>query len=96
MEGFAVYILASARNGTLYVGVTNDLHRRMSEHRSGAVPGFTRTYCVHRLVHVQLFQSLDDARAQERRLKKWNRAWKLALIERDNPGWHDLAEDFLK
>ncbi|MFG1422387.1 GIY-YIG nuclease family protein [Roseixanthobacter liquoris] len=96
MEGFAVYILASARNGTLYVGVTSDLHRRMGEHRSGAVPGFTRTYGVYRLVHVQFFQSLDDARTQERRLKRGNRAWKLALIERDNPGWRDLAEDLLR
>ncbi|HQS47427.1 MAG: hypothetical protein B7X99_20745 [Rhizobiales bacterium 17-65-6] len=96
MEGFAVYILASAKNGTLYVGVTSDFQRRLGEHCSGAVPGFTRTYDVHRLVHVQFFECLDDARAQERRLKKWNRAWKLALIERDNPGWRDLAEDLLR
>ncbi|WP_348832516.1 GIY-YIG nuclease family protein [Xanthobacter sp. KR7-225] len=95
MSGFAVYILASRRNGTLYVGVTNDIARRLSEHRSGAVPGFTRQYGVHRLVHVDLFDDLDAARAHERRLKAWRRAWKLVLIERLNPHWRDLAEDLL-
>ena len=96
MPNFAVYILASKRNGTLYVGVTNDLARRMGEHRSGAVPGFTRQYGVTLLVHVSVFDDLQAARAHEARLKKWQRAWKLALIERNNPEWRDLADELLK
>lgn len=95
MLGFAVYILASSRNGTLYVGVTSDLARRIGEHRTGVVPGFTRQHGVTRLVHVDLFEDLEQARARERRLKKWRRSWKLALIERDNPQWKDLAEDLM-
>lgn len=95
MPSFAVYILASARNGTLYVGVTNDLARRLFEHRSGAVAGFTRKYAVHLRVHVDVFDDLEAARAHERRLKRWHRHWKLALIERTNPEWRDLAEDWL-
>ena len=95
MPSFAVYILASARNGTLFVGVTNDLARRLFEHRSGAVAGFTRKYAVHLLVHVDVFDDLEAACAHERRLKRWHRHWKLALIERTNPEWCDLAEDWL-
>ncbi|MFG1304269.1 GIY-YIG nuclease family protein [Xanthobacter autotrophicus] len=96
MSTFFVYILASRRNGTLYVGVTNDLARRMAEHKSGAVLGFTHRYGVTRLVHVEVFDDLAAAREHELRLKKWQRAWKLALIERDNPEWRDLADDLLK
>ena len=95
MERFSVYILASSRNGTLYVGVTNDLVRRMFEHRSGMVPGFTRRHGVTRLVHVESFGSIDEARIREARLKRWRRAWKLALIEAGNPAWSDLADYFL-
>ena len=87
MERFAVYILASGRNGTLYVGVTNDFVRRVSEHRAGAVPGFTQRYAVRRLVHVEYFHSIDEARVREARLKRWRRAWKLELIEAANPEW---------
>ena len=87
---FAVYILASGRHGTLYVGVTNDLARRVSEHRSKAVPGFTRRYNVHRLVYYKTTQSLMGARERERNLKRWRRDWKISLIENSNPNWDDL------
>jgi putative endonuclease len=91
MDRYYVYILASQRNGTLYVGVTNDLSRRIAAHKAKAVPGFTQQYGVDRLVHVEGYSSIDEARARERALKKWRRAWKLQLIEKDNPNWRDLA-----
>ncbi len=91
--GYWVYILASKRNGTLYVGVTNDLARRMQQHREGAVPGFTRTYGVTRLVHAEPYDDILTAIEREKRLKTWRRAWKMALIEKDNPGWRDLYPD---
>ena len=87
-----VYILASARNGTLYVGSTVDLVRRVYEHRIGAVDGFSKAYGVTLLVHFEVFDDIAAAGQRERRLKKWNRAWKLRLIERDNPDWRDLFE----
>lgn len=90
----AVYILASQRNGTLYIGVTTDICRRIFEHREGRVPGFTRLYGVKRLVHVGYFPDIRSAITREKRLKSWNRAWKLRLIEENNSGWRDLAEDF--
>lgn len=86
-----VYILASQRNGTLYVGVTSDLARRLHEHRNALNPGFTSRYRVHTLVHVETFDDIRDAIAREKQLKRWNRAWKLRLIETTNPQWHDLA-----
>ncbi len=92
-EGFYVYILASRRNGTLYVGVTNDLSRRIADHKAKLVPGFTRKYGVDKLVHVDAFSSLLEARSYERALKRWKRSWKLELIEKDNPTWRDLTED---
>ncbi|MDQ0511642.1 GIY-YIG nuclease family protein [Ancylobacter amanitiformis] len=95
MERYAVYILASARNGTLYVGVTSDLTRRMMQHRSGEVPGFTARYRVRLLVHVEFYGSIDEARSREALLKRWRREWKLHLIEAGNPGWDNLAERLL-
>jgi putative endonuclease len=89
---FYVYILASRRNGTLYVGVTNDLGRRVYEHREGLVPGFTRAHGVKQLVWYDAFATVDEAIAHEKRLKRWRRSWKLALIETANPGWADLYE----
>lgn len=91
-SGYWVYILTSRRNGTLYVGVTADLGRRVWQHREGVAEGFTRTYGVKRLVHVEPFGTLDDARRRERQLKCWRRAWKIQLIEAANPGWDDLYE----
>jgi putative endonuclease len=91
-----VYILASRRNGTLYVGVTNDIARRTWVHRSDMVEGFTKRYQVHRLVYVEFHATMPDAILREKQVKKWRRAWKLELIERDNPQWHDLYDDLLR
>ena len=90
---YFVYILASKRNGTLYVGVTNDLVRRMSEHKAKLVPGFTRRYGVDKLVYFEEYASILDARARERSLKRWLRVWKLELIEKMNPEWRDLTSE---
>ena len=92
MDGsFFVYILASKRNGTLYVGVTNNLARRMLEHKGKLVPGFTRKYGVDLLVYFEAFDSVLEARAREHSLKRWWRAWKVKLIEEFNPDWDDLT-----
>ena len=85
-----VYILASDIGGTLYIGVTNDLVRRVYEHRTDAVDGFSRRYAVHRLVHFERFDQIEFAIQREKRLKKWSRAWKVALIEESNRNWADL------
>jgi putative endonuclease len=88
--------LASRRNGTLYIGMTDDLARRMWEHRAGVVPGFTKQYGVTMLVWYEVHESRASAFVRERQLKKWNRAWKLQLIEQMNPAWRDLWDDLLK
>ena len=90
---FFVYILASERNGTLYVGVTSNLARRMSEHKAKLVPGFTRKYEVDQLVYFETFASILEARAREHSLKRWRRDWKIALIEKLNPDWRDLVNE---
>ena len=89
---FFVYILASRRNGTLYVGMTSDLPRWMHEHKTGAVPGFTSRHGVRTLVHYEVFKDAEHAIEREKRLKAWNRPWKLNLIEKDNPMWCDLTD----
>jgi putative endonuclease len=89
---FFVYILASKRNGTLYIGVTNNLARRIAEHRAKLVPGFTRKYGVDLLVYFEAFESILEARAREHAMKRWRRAWKIQLIERLNPDWRDLSD----
>ena len=89
---YYVYILASQRNGTLYIGVTNDVDRRVREHKRGDGGTFTRKYHVHRLVWFQEFGDIHDAIAREKQLKGWNRAWKIRLIEERNSGWNDLSE----
>jgi putative endonuclease len=89
----AVYLLASKRNGTLYTGVTSNLLPRIHQHRNGQVPGFTRDYGVKLLVWFEQHATMDAAITREKRIKKWNRAWKLQLIEAGNPDWRDLAED---
>jgi len=91
-DGFFVYILANRPRGVLYVGVTNDLARRMTEHRAGIVPGFTRTYGINRLVLAEPYESISDARAREHSLKRWRRTWKFELIEQTNPEWKDLSD----
>jgi putative endonuclease len=85
-----VYVLASRIGGTLYIGVTNDLVRRVYEHREGFVEGFTARYKVTRLVYYEQFDDAENAIRREKRLKKWNRAWKVRLIEQTNPDWLDL------
>jgi putative endonuclease len=87
---FFVYILASERNGTLYTGMTDDLVKRVWQHRNNVIPGFTQRYGVKMIVWYEPHDSRESAFMQERRLKKWNRAWKLALIEQKNPHWQDL------
>jgi putative endonuclease len=85
-----VYILASQRNGTLYIGVTSDLIKRIWQHRNNLVEGFTKRYGVHNLVWHEIHETLEGAIAREKNIKKWNREWKLKLIERSNPLWQDL------
>ena len=90
-----VYILASDRNGTLYVGVTSDLIKRVWEHKNDLVPGFTKRYSVHELVWYELHDSMESAIAREKAIKEWKRQWKLELIERENPEWKDLYPGLL-
>ena len=87
-----VYMLANQRNGTLYLGVTSDLVKRVWEHKNDMVEGFTKRYGVHQLVWYELHESMASAIEREKRLKKWKRAWKLELIESANPDWQDLYD----
>jgi putative endonuclease len=90
-----VYILASKKSGTLYIGVTSDLVKRVWEHQNDLVEGFTKKYAVHRLVYYEMLEDMDSAIQREKQLKKWNRDWKIDLIEKDNPEWHDLYESLV-
>ena len=92
-HAYYVYILASDRNGTLYTGVTNTLKRRIYEHKNGLVPGFTSRYKIHRLVYFESTSDIRSAIAREKKLKRWNRIWKLKLIEEENPEWKDLYDE---
>ena len=92
---YYVYILASRRNGTLYVGVTNDLVRRTYEHKSDLVDGFAKRYGVHMLVYHESTGDVIAAIQREKQIKKWNRAWKIKLIERVNPDWKDLYNELV-
>ena len=89
-RSFWVYILASGLGGTLYIGITNDLIRRVYQHRNKLISGFTKKYGVIRLVYFEQFDDPENAIRREKRLKKWSRAWKIQLIEKDNPNWDDL------
>ena len=95
MNQYYVYILASKRNGTLYTGVTNDLIRRVTEHKNGQVEGFTKKYQVNQLVFYEDTNDIDTAITREKQLKRWKRAWKLRLIEESNPEWRDLYPDIM-
>jgi putative endonuclease len=88
---FYVYILASGRHGTLYIGVTNNIRTRLEQHRAGRGSKFVKQYGVLRLVHVEEFSSPQEAIAREKQLKNWQRDWKIQLIEEDNPEWSDLS-----
>ena len=92
---YFVYILASKKNGTLYIGVTSDLVKRIHEHKNDLVEGFTKQYTVHDLVYFETTEAVESAIAREKQLKKWNRAWKIRLIEKSNPDWRDLYSDLL-
>ncbi len=94
MKTYYVYISASKRNGTLYIGVTNDLLRRVYEHKNNLIEGFTSKYQVHQLVYYETTSEVTDALRREKQLKKWKRAWKIELIEKNNPQWIDLYETF--
>ncbi len=91
---YYVYIIASDRNGTLYIGVTNDLIRRIEEHKTKKVKGFTSKYNIMKLVYYESFVDVKTALAEEKRIKAWKRAWKISLIEENNPHWKDLSLDF--
>lgn len=89
----AVYILASRRNGTLYVGVTSDFVSRSSEHKQDLMDGFTKTYGVHLLVYIEFHDTMDEAIKREKQIKRWRRAWKIELIETGNADWRDLYSE---
>jgi putative endonuclease len=88
-----VYILASQKNGTLYIGVTSDLVKRCWEHKENLVEGFTKRYKIHYLVYFELHETMADVIQREKQIKKWRRAWKLSLIEEQNPEWRDLSNE---
>ncbi|OGY45668.1 MAG: hypothetical protein A2744_00170 [Candidatus Buchananbacteria bacterium RIFCSPHIGHO2_01_FULL_44_11] len=94
MKSYYVYILASKRNGTSYVGVTSNLVKRINEHKEGAVLGFSKRYNVKKLVYYEETNDVQIALQREKRLKKWKRQWKLDLIEKENPTWRDLSNNF--
>lgn len=89
---YFVYILTSRRNGTLYIGISNDIIRRTWEHKNALIEGFTKKYGVHILVYYEFYEDINAAIAREKRLKRWNRAWKIKLIEKNNSGWNDLYD----
>jgi putative endonuclease len=92
MKEYYVYMICSKRNGTLYTGVTSDLIKRVYEHKNKLADGFSKKYDVHRLVWYESHETVEEAIVREKQIKKWNRRWKLKLIERDNPEWNDLYE----
>ena len=92
MKQPAVYIMTNKAKGTLYTGVTNNLKKRVWEHRENQVEGFTQRYAIHQLVYYELHEEMIEAIVREKRLKKWNRAWKIRLIQEKNPEWNDLYE----
>ncbi|QLH43874.1 MAG: GIY-YIG nuclease family protein [Coxiellaceae bacterium] len=94
-KSFYVYILTNKRNGTLYIGVTSDLLKRIGQHKSGVIPGFTQKYNTKMLVYYEQHNHAESAIHREKRLKEWKRTWKLALIERQNPSWRDLYSDIV-
>ena len=95
MSRHYLYILSTKKNGTLYVGVTHNIARRLQEHKTSLIPGFSSQYNISILVHLEEFSLMSDAVAREKKLKKWNRAWKIQLIEERNPEWKDLSQFLL-
>ena len=95
MSHYYIYILASKRNGTLYIGVTNDLIKRVYEHRNDIIEGFTKKYRVHNFVYYEETRDINSAITREKQMKKWRRSWKIELIEKTNPEWKDLYPSLL-
>lgn len=95
MNTYYIYIVASKKNGTLYIGVTNDVMRRAYEHREKAIEGFTKEYNVTRLVYLEEYDNIEEAIRREKRMKEWNRSWKIRLIEKMNPEWDDLYLQYI-
>jgi len=95
MKNYFVYILASQRNGTLYIGVTNDLEKRIYQHKNDTIEGFTKKYKVHMLVYYEQTNDIQSAITREKQMKKWNRKWKIRIIEKFNPYWKDLYSDLI-
>lgn len=95
MKQYFVYILASKKNGTLYIGVTSDLIRRVYEHKNNMADGFTKKYRIHMLVFYEVHPDVREAITREQQIKKWNRSWKLRLIEQANPDWEDLYDGLI-
>ncbi len=93
MKSYYVYILASKRNGSLYVGVTNNLSRRIFEHKNDLLDGFTKKYRIHLLVYYEVHDEIESAINREKNIKAWKRHWRLELIEKDNPEWKDLCDE---
>ncbi|HWP92907.1 MAG TPA: GIY-YIG nuclease family protein [Thermodesulfobacteriota bacterium] len=93
---YYVYIMSNKKNGTLYIGVTNDLSRRVYEHKNDMIEGFTKKYGLHTLVYFEQMEDVHSAIQREKRLKKWNRRWKIELIEKLNPEWMDLYEELVE
>ncbi|MBU0519206.1 GIY-YIG nuclease family protein [bacterium] len=93
MKPYYIYILASKRNGTLYIGMTNDLIRRTLEHKNDLIPGFSKDHQTHRLVYFEIFNDPENVIIREKRLKRWKRLWKIKLIEQINPEWNDLFDE---
>ena len=96
MKQYLLYIMASKKNGTLYIGVTNNLVRRVYEHKEGLIEGFTKKYNVKNLVYYEVYNDMYEAIKREKAMKKWLRKWKIELIEKTNPDWKDLYEEIVK
>lgn len=96
MSQYFVHILASKRKGTLYIGVTNNLIKRVYDHKQNMVEGFTKQYNVHNLVYFEIHEDVHEAILREKQMKKWNRQWKINLIEKNNPEWNDLYNEITK
>ncbi len=92
---YYLYVLTNKTNGTLYIGVTNDLERRMFEHKNKLVAGFTKKYGLNKLIYFETYQYVNDAIKREKNMKKWKRQWKIDLIEEENPCWNDLSKDWV-
>lgn len=96
MKNYYIYILSNKRNGTLYIGVTSNLIKRIQEHKNKSVDGFTKKYKVDKLIYYEQTEQINSALAREKALKKWNREWKINLIEKENPNWNDLYDNIIE